>query len=325
MAETMRNDGERPLRVGVSSCLLGEKVRYDGGHKHDRYLTDDLGPYCEFVPVCPEFEAGMGLPREPVRLVGAADAPRMRGVKSEEDWTERMERFAAKRAAQLAKLDLDGCVLKRGSPSCGMERVKLYPEEGGAPTKDGVGLFARALAARLPLLPMEEEGRLTDARLRDNFIVRVFAHHRLATLFAARWSRGAVIAFHAAHKYLLLAHSPEHYKELGQLVAAIKRHDPAEFRARYGELFMTALAVKSTPRRNVNVLHHLVGHLREYVPAPERADILAVVEDYRQGLVPLIVPVTLIRHYVRRHGVQYIADQVYLSPHPKELMLRNRV
>lgn len=316
---------ERPLRVGISSCLLGQKVRYDGGHKQDRYLTDILGPYFEFVPVCPELEAGMGVPREAVRLVGAADAPRMIGVRSGEDWTERMNRHALKRVAQLEKLDLCGYILKKDSPSCGMERVKVYDPDGGMPDKTGTGLFARALLAGLTLLPVEEEGRLNDARLRDNFIVRVFAWHRLQGLFAARWSRDAVVRFHAAHKYLLLAHSPPHHKQLGQLVAAVKQHDPAAFRARYGTLFMQALKVRATTQKNCNVLQHLVGHLREHTAAAERADILAIIEDYRQDLVPLIVPITLIRHYVRKHEITYIADQLYLTPHPKELMLRNHV
>lgn len=315
----------RPLRVGISSCLLGQKVRYDGGHKQDRYLTDVLGPYFEFVPVCPELEAGMGVPREAIRLVGTADAPRLLGVRTGEDWTERMHRYALKRVTQLERMGLCGYILKKDSPSCGMERVKVYDPDGGLPDKSGTGLFARALLDRLTLLPVEEEGRLNDARLRDNFIVRVFALHRLQTLFAARWSRDAVIRFHAAHKYLLLAHSPPHHKQLGQLVAAVKRHDPAAFRARYGELFMACLKVRTTTKKNCNVLEHLVGHLRDHTTPAERADILAVIEDYRQELVPLIVPITLIRHYVQKHDVTYIADQVYLKPHPKELMLRNHV
>ncbi len=325
MTGQARIPAERPLRIGISSCLLGQKVRYDGGHKQDRYLTDILGPYCEFVPVCPELEAGMGVPREAVRLVGAADAPLMIGVRSGEDWTERMNRLAARRVAQLGKMDLCGYVLKKDSPSCGMERVKVYDPDGGLPDRSGIGLFARALLAGLPLLPVEEEGRLNDARLRDNFIVRVFAAHRLQTLFAARWSRDAVVRFHAAHKYLLLAHSPPHHKQLGQLVAAVKQHDPPTFRARYGALFMTALKVRATTKKNCNVLQHLVGHLREHTSAAEREDILTVIEDYRQELFPLIVPITLIRHYVRKHKVTYLADQVYLAPHPKELMLRNHV
>jgi uncharacterized protein YbgA (DUF1722 family)/uncharacterized protein YbbK (DUF523 family) len=316
---------ERPLRVGISSCLLGHKVRYDGGHKQDRYLTDILGPYCEFVPVCPELEAGMGVPREAVRLVGAAEEPRMIGVRSGEDWTERLNRLSIRRVAQLGKLDLCGYVLKKGSPSCGMERVKVYDPDGGLPDRSGTGLFARALLAGLPLLPVEEEGRLNDARLRDNFIVRVFARHRLHTLFAARWSRDAVVRFHAAHKYLLLAHSPPHHKQLGQLVAAVKQHDPPTFRTRYGALFMETLKVRATTQKNCNVLQHLVGHLREHTSAAEREDLLTIIEDYRQELVPLIVPITLIRHYVRKHAITYIADQVYLAPHPKELMLRNHV
>lgn len=317
---------ERPLRVGISTCLLGQKVRFDGGHKHDRYLTDILGAYFEFVPVCPELEVGMGVPRESVRLVGTVDAPRMIGHRSGEDWTERMARYSAKRLAQLGKMGLSGYILKKDSPSCGMERVKVYPsEEGGLPDKHGVGLFARPLLEGLPLLPVEEEGRLHDAHLRDNFIVRVFAFHRLQGLFAGRWTRGQVVAFHAAHKLLLMAHSPPHYAELGRLVAKVKATPPAEFRDLYSRTFMEGLRVKATTKKNVNVLQHIVGYLREHVAPAERQDILGVVEDYRRELVPLVVPLTLLRHYVRKHQIAYIADQVYLSPHPKELMLRNHV
>lgn len=320
------NDEIHPLRVGISTCLLGQKVRFDGGHKHDRYLTDILGAYFEFVPVCPELEVGMGVPREAVRLVGTAGAPRLVGVRSGEDWTDRMERLAARRVAQLERMGLSGYILKKDSPSCGMERVKVYGEgEGAAPERTGVGLFARALMGRLALLPVEEEGRLNDARLRENFIVRVFAYHRVQGLFRGRWTRGEVVAFHAAHKLLLMAHSPRHYTELGRLVARVKDLPAAAFRDRYCALFMEGLRARATTRKHVNVMHHIVGYLRGHVAPAERDDILAVIEDYRRELVPLIVPMTLLRHYVRRHGLAYIADQVYLSPHPKELMLRNHV
>jgi len=324
--EAGRTRGEHPIRVGISTCLLGQKVRFDGGHKHDRYLTDILGAHFEFVPVCPELEVGMGVPREAVRLVGSVAAPRMVGNRTGEDWTERMNRYSARRVAQLERMGLSGYILKKDSPSCGMERVKVYAEgEGGMPDKTGVGLFARALLERLTLLPVEEEGRLHDARLRENFIVRVFARHRLQALFQGRWTRGQAVAFHAAHKLLLMAHSPPHYTELGRLVARVKDLPPAEFRDRYSAALMEGLRVRATTRKNVNVLQHIVGYLRGHVSPVERDDILAVIEDYRRELVPLVVPMTLVRHYVRKHGIAYIADQVYLNPHPKELMLRNHV
>ncbi len=318
-------DTPRPIRVGVSACLLGQELRWDGGHKHDRYLSDILGRHFELVPVCPEVELGMGVPREPVRLAGEAEAPRMVGRKSGEDWTERMSAWSAQRVDALEAEDLSGYVLKRASPSCGMERVKVWSDKPGPPRKAGVGLYARALMARYPLLPVEEEGRLNDPALRENFIVRVFAHHRLRALFRGRLLRGDVVAFHAREKFLLLAHSPKHYRELGPLVAAIKDLAPEDFRQRYTTLFLTALAHKATPRKNVNVLQHLLGFLRDRIGAAERADILRVIESYQAGLVPLIVPVTLLNHHIQVQGLDYLQAQSYLQPAPAELALRNHV
>ncbi len=315
---------EERIRIGVSTCLLGEHVRYDGGHKHDRFLTDVFGPYVEWVSVCPELEAGMGVPREAVRLVGPSSAPNMVGVDSGEDWTERMLAYSDRRVAQLGKMNLSGYVLKSRSPSCGMERVKVYSRKGMA-EKDGTGLFAAVLIKGHPLLPVEEEGRLNDPHLRDNFIVRVFAYHRLSTLMDGKFSLGKLVEFHTAEKYLLLAHSPKHYRELGPLVAGAKKMQVAELKERYTTLYMECLKVMSTVKKNVNVLQHIVGFLPEAVPAGERKEILRVVEDYRLGFVPLVVPVTLLRHYVRAHSIDYIRNQVYLDPHPKELMLRNHV
>jgi uncharacterized protein YbgA (DUF1722 family) len=205
-----------------------------------------------------------------------------------------------------------------------MERVKLYSEKGMAERK-AQGMYAKALMDHYPLLPVEEEGRLHDARLRENFIVRVFAYHRLQNLFNGRYSRGALVKFHTAHKYLLMAHSPKHYRELGRLVARVKQYTPSQMRDKYCRMFMDCLQVKTTARKNVNVLHHILGFLKEQLASEDKQDIIGVIEDYRNELVPLIVPVTLVRHYVMKHNVEYIKDQIYLSPHPKELMLRNHV
>lgn len=315
---------ENPIKVGISTCLLGQKVRYDGGHKHDRYITDILGPYFQFVPICPELEVGMGVPREAVRLEGDPENPHMVGNRSGEDWTERMNRYSERRVARRDVAGLCGYILKKDSPSCGMERVKLYLTADNVQRK-AVGLFARALRTRWPHLPVEEEGRLNDPRLRDNFIVRVFAYYRLQQLYRGRFGRDAMIRFHANHKYLLLAHSPKHYTEMGRLVAAIKQYPPEDFRDAYRALFMDGLAVLSTTKKNVNVLQHILGFLKKLVTAEEKKDLLGTIEDYHRGIVPLIVPITLIRHYVNKFDVAYIRDQVYLNPHPKELMLRNHV
>ncbi|MFO7610734.1 MAG: DUF523 and DUF1722 domain-containing protein [Candidatus Krumholzibacteriia bacterium] len=312
------------ITVGVSHCLMGASVRYDGAHARDRYLTDVLADHFTLVPVCPEAEVGMGIPRETVRLEGDAAAPRMVAPRSGADWTARMNTYAARRVREMAEHDLCGFVFKKNSPSCGVFRVKLYPAKG-LPTKDGRGLFAAEFIRRNPLVPAEEEGRLNDPVLRENFIERVFALHRLKRLFAGRWKRGDVVAFHSREKYLLMAHSPRHYQELGRLVAAVAQHTPAAFRDLYLDGFMAALAVHATPRRHANALQHLAGYLRTVIGEPERKRILALIEDYRVGLVPLVVPMTLLRHYIELNDVPYVAGQTYLNPHPRELMLRNHV
>jgi uncharacterized protein YbgA (DUF1722 family)/uncharacterized protein YbbK (DUF523 family) len=312
------------VRIGVSSCLLGQKVRFDGGHKRDAFLVDTFGQFVEWVPVCPEAEVGMGVPREPIRLQRVGPSVRLLGVKSAADHTDSMTRWAARRVEALAREDLDGYILKKDSPSCGMERVKVY-DVGGAPARTGRGLFAEALIARLPLLPVEEEGRLSDPRLRDNFVERVFAYRRLRDLFASRWTTGALVQFHTAHKLTLLAHSPDTYRALGRLVAKAASVPRAEVKLEYESGFMNGLATMATPRKHVNVLQHMLGYFKRSLDDASRAELAGAVADYQTGLVPLVVPLTLVRHHVRRCGVSYLEGQTYLEPHPKELMLRNHV
>jgi uncharacterized protein YbgA (DUF1722 family)/uncharacterized protein YbbK (DUF523 family) len=318
-------DEDLPIRVGISSCLLGEEVRFDGGHKRDAFLVGTLGRYVEWVPVCPEVEVGMGTPREPIRLVRDGHAVRLLGVRSGDDWTARMERYARARVAALAPLGLAGYILKKDSPSCGLTRVKVYPSAGGVSERNGTGFFAAALRERLPSLPVEEEGRLLDPRLRENFVERVFAYHRLQRLFARRWTVGDLVRFHTAHKLVLLAHEPAAYASLGRLVASAKSRPRAELRSRYEEGFMAALAKLATPGRHANVLQHMAGYFKRDLDEGSRAELQQLIEDHRRGLVPLVVPVTLVRHHVRRLGIAYLDEQVYLSPHPKELALRNHV
>jgi len=313
-----------PIRVGISSCLLGEEVRYDGGHQKDAYITGVLARYFTWVPVCPETEVGMGVPREPIRLVGDAAAPRLMGVTSGTDHTARMREFAGRRVDELRRRELSGYILKRGSPSCGLERVKVYAGDG-PPSRTGTGLFARALTDALPLLPVEEEGRLDDAHLRDNFITRVFAYRRLAALRESEPPPAAVVEFHTAHKYLLLAHNPAAYARLGRLVAEVARPPRAGWLDGYGERFMRALETRATIPKHVNVLQHIMGFFKKQLSAAEKRELAGVIGDYAAGLVPLVVPITLINHYVARFEVAYVRDQIYLRPHPKELMLRNHV
>ncbi len=315
---------EGPIRLGVSSCLLGEQVRWDGGHKRDAFLVHHLSPFVEWVPVCPEVESGMGTPRPTVRLVREGESLRLRESDSQRDHTQVMQRYARHRVKALLQLDLCGYVLKRDSPSCGMERVKVYPEKG-MPRREGRGLFAERLMEALPRLPVEEEGRLNDPVLRENFVERIFAYRRLRDLFAGRWRRGHVVAFHTAHKLQLMAHSPQAYRELGRQVAEIKSLPRAEFRERYEAGFMAALAKRASRGRNANVLQHMAGYLREGLDADSREELGRLIEDYRLGLAPLVVPLTLLRHHARAQRVDYLLSQVYLDPHPKELMLRNHV
>ncbi len=318
-----RPPGPGEIRVGVSSCLLGQAVRYDGGHKKDAFVTGPLARFVTFVPVCPEVEVGMGTPRESVRLVQLRGEVRMVGHRSGTDHTDAMRRWSEARVRELEAEDLCGYVLKKDSPSCGMERVKVYA--GGAAARTGRGRFAEALMQRLPLLPVEEEGRLNDARLRENFIERVFAYRRLKDLFAARWTTGDLVRFHTAEKLLLLAHDPSAYRALGRLVASAKGRPRAEVAGAYGEGFMRGLARLATTGKHANVLQHMAGYLKDLLPAEEKQELQEAIADHRRGLLPLVVPITLVGHHVRRHRVEYLLGQTYLQPHPKELMLRNHV
>jgi uncharacterized protein YbgA (DUF1722 family)/uncharacterized protein YbbK (DUF523 family) len=323
--DTPPADNDRPaIRVGISSCLLGEEVRYDGGHKHDSLITGLLGRWFEFVPVCPEVEIGLGIPRPNLRLVGSVDAPRMITQKTGEDHTDTMQRYATRRASQLARLDLHGYILKRASPSCGMERVKVYEGKGPALNK-GVGLFAAALMERLPSLPVEEEGRLRDAPLRENFIERVFARYRWFELLRQRPTAGKLVHFHTRHKLALLAHNEVRYRKMGRLVARAGTMPLRELLPLYESELFGALKVKATRRTHANVLYHLMGFLKKHLSAENKRELIDCTESYRQGLVPLIVPITLMKHHFRDHPATWVASQTYLNPYPAELMLRNAV
>jgi uncharacterized protein YbgA (DUF1722 family) len=265
----------------------------------------------------------MGIPRPTIRLERRGDDVRLVDPKHGVDHTDAMRRWSERRVAQLEKLDLCGYVLKKDSPSCGMERVRVYAK--GAPTKSGVGVFAQALLARFPLLPVEEEGRLRDDRLRENFVERVFAYRRLKDLFRGRFTVGDLVRFHTAEKLLLLAHHPEGYRQLGRIVAAAKGVPRDELAARYGALFMESMARPATTGKQVNVLQHMAGYFSESITDGERAELQEAIRDYGKRLVPLVVPLTLVRHHVRKLGVAWLQGQTHLEPHPRELMLRNHV
>ena len=312
-------------RVGISQCLLGDEVRYDGGHKRDVFLTDVLAPFVEWVPVCPEVEAGLGTPREAMHLAGDPVSPRLLTIRTKVDHTAMLKGFSQRRVQELRECDLDGYIFKKNSPSCGVHRVKVYSEKGH-PGKQGTGIFSAVLQEAFPLLPVEEEGRLNDAPIRENFIERIFCYRRWKTqVQQKRISRGILVQFHTRHKYLLLTHSRSHYHDLGQLVAKAGHYTPSDLANRYGAIFMDALKTKATVRKHVNVLQHLAGHFKKQLSKIERAELQETIQDYHRYLTPLTVPLTLIKHYVRILGVPYLIDQVYLNPHPKELMLRNHV
>lgn len=312
-----------PIRIGISSCLLGQKVRYDGGDKHDSFINGTLARFFKFMPICPEVAIGLGVPREPIRLLGDPAHPRAVGVRNEElDITEPLTDFSRKMAHELAGA-ISGYILKSKSPSCGMERVKLYCN--GVPSKQGVGLYARELMREQPLLPVEEEGRLGDPVLRENFIERVFAYRRWQELAASGLSAEKLVAFHTAHKLALMAHSPEHYRLLGRLVAEAGSRPLDVLAEEYIRGFMETLKQRATRKRHANVLMHLMGYLKKQLDSADKAELLGLIEAYRLGQVPLIVPITLLKHHFRRFPDPYIATQVYLNPHPPELMLRNWV
>jgi uncharacterized protein YbgA (DUF1722 family)/uncharacterized protein YbbK (DUF523 family) len=322
--ETLSTTTYPPIRIGISSCLLGEKVRFDGGHKRDAYIVSTLGQFFQWVPVCPEMELGLGTPRESLRLVGTPEAPRLVATRSQQDYTEAMQRYAAERLTALSQHGLHGYILKKDSPSCGMERVRVYSQDGTA-QRQGRGLFATALMQRLPLLPVEEEGRLQDMRLRENFIARVFAYHRWSQFVAMQPAPQGLVRFHTQHKLTLLAHSRPHYQALGRLVARAGELPMPELLHAYGSMFMDGLKVKATTRKHANVLYHLLGYLKKALDADDKAEVVSTIEAYRQGFVPLVVPLTLLKHYFRLHPLSWVLEQTYFQPYPAELMLQNHV
>jgi uncharacterized protein YbgA (DUF1722 family)/uncharacterized protein YbbK (DUF523 family) len=313
---------ESRIRIGISACLLGHPVRYDGGHKHDRFITDTLGQYLEFVPVCPEVEAGFPIPREAFRLVGDPENPRFMTTRSPVDYTERMAAWAEKRVRELEKENLCGFIFKSGSPSSGLERVKVYNAKGMA-EKKGVGMFARAFTRHFPLLPVEEEGRLHDVKLREAFIEQIFTLKRWREALTQSANMKQLVDYHTRHKLLILSHSPGHAKRMGKLVAEGRHLPIREVYADYERLLIEALRLKTTLKKNMNVLQHIMGYFKQQLTADEKQELLEVFKQYRQEFVPLIVPITILNHYVRKYDQPYLKQQVYLNPHPLALKLRN--
>jgi len=315
---------EERVRLGISSCLLGNPVRWNAGHKLDRFLSNTLGQFVDYVPVCPEVEAGFGVPRESMRLVGDPEKPRLITFKTKTDQTDQMLRWARKRVKELEKEDLHGFIFKSDSPSSGMIRVKVYSEKG-MPVKKGVGMFAREFMAHFPLIPAEDDGRLHDPNIRENFIERIFALRRWRQSVDNGKNMGNLVDFHTRNKLLILSHSPKHYKVMGKLVAQGKQMPLKELYAQYEKTLMEALALKTTPKKNLNVLQHLMGYFKKQLSKDEKQELLDIFNRYRQEFVPLVVPLTLINHFVRKYDQPYLKLQTYLNPHPVELKLRTHV
>lgn len=314
---------QEKIKIGVSSCLLGFEVRHDGSHKRDRYITDTLGEYFHYIPFCPETAIGLGTPRPAIRLLRKdSDIHLVESREQNVDHTAKMKTVSSTYCRQVG--DLSGYILKNKSPSCGMERVNVYDEKG-MPQKEGVGLFAAELLANQPNLPVEEEGRLRDARVRENFIERVFCYHRWQKMLAEGLSKHALMEFHRQHKYILLAHNEKLYRKIGKLVADVTKKNLKDTADDYLHMFMQAMKKKTTPKTHVNVLQHSMGYLKKHLDSEDKTELLEIFSRYAKGELPLIVPLTLLNHHFRKYPQQYIQQQFYMNPYPEELMLRNHV
>lgn len=311
-------------KLGISACLMGDEVRFNGGHKESHLCTRELTEYFEFVTACPEVAIGMGIPREPIRLVGDPQNPQAIGtVNSELNVTQPLAEYGAQMAEELG--DICGYIFMQKSPSCGLERVKVYRENGAPVDGGGRGIYAQAFCERHPNLPVEEDGRLNDAVLRENFITRVFAYAAWQALVKEGITRRSLTEFHSRYKYQLMANDPVQYKVLGNLLGSMGRSDPNEIAPRYFSDLMAALKKPANRRTHTNVLQHISGYLKQTLTAADKQEIQQLIAQYHQGIVPLIVPLTLLKHHFRQHPDPYVALQVYMQPHPENLSLRNAI
>jgi uncharacterized protein YbgA (DUF1722 family)/uncharacterized protein YbbK (DUF523 family) len=311
-----------PLKIGISSCLLGNKVRYDGGHSHDRFLTQTLGLFVEYVPVCPEVECGMPIPREAIRLEGDPQNPRLVTQKTKIDKTRQMQDWIKDRLKTLERENLCGFIFKSKSPSSGLYRIRVYGDDGQV-RKTGTGLFAKAFVQHFPRIPVEEAGRLNDPGLRENFIEAVFALKNWRDLIDRNKTPGGLVDFHTRNKLLVLSHSQALYRQMGPIVARGKSLEIDELFDTYEKILLKALGLQTTVKKNINVLQHAMGYFKKNLTPAEKQELLSIFDQYRSGYVPLIVPITLIKHYVVKYDSPWLKQQTYLNPHPFELKLRN--
>ncbi len=314
------------IKIGISACLLGQNVRYNGVHKLDRFLAETLGQFVTFIPVCPETECGMGTPREPVCLAGEVHKPRLVTVTTNRDLTEQMLSWGRLKLSKLKTEELFGFIFKSKSPSCALHGVKVYDPTTMKSSNSGTGLFARIIMEHFPELPVEDEEHMHDPVLRENYIERIFVFKRWVTLSAQQKTAGKLVDFHTKHKMLFLAHSPKHYRLMGKLVSQNScEMDIAEKYSNYRKLMIETLAIKCTVKKHVNVLQHIMGYFKKNISTDQKKELLETIDRYHEDHIPLIVPVTLINHYVRKYSKEYLARQLYLNPHPAELKLRNHV
>lgn len=312
------------IKIGISSCLLGNEVRFDGQHKHDHFITDTLGNWCEFVPVCPEVECGLPIPREAMRLVGTKDEYRLLTNKTLRDITPQMLSWAETKLKQLEKEDLVAYIFKTKSPSSGLRAVKIYKENGDVAYRDGRGIFAGLFVNHFPDIPVEDEGRLHDPGIRENFIEKIFILQRWKE--SVRGGKPAsLVDFHARHKYVFMAHSQNKLKELGKIAADAGKEDFESLKEKYYALMLEIIDIKKTVSSNINVLQHIMGYFKNNISSEEKAEMLELIERYRSGFVPLIVPLTLLNHFTRKYKEPYLEKQWYLNPHPFEIGLLNHV
>ena len=311
-------------KIAISACLMGLDVRFNGGHKESRLCSRTLTDYFDFIPVCPEVAIGLGVPRQPIRLVSGADQPEAVGTLDHNlNVTQPLANYGRDMAAQLG--DICGYIFMQNSPSCGLEPVKVYHANGARMDGGARGIYARAFCLRHPDLPVEEDGRLNDPVLRENFLTRVFAYSAWQQLRQEGMTRRSLTDFHSRYKYLLMAHNPVQYKTLGQLLGNMGKTDPQELGPRYFSELMAALKKCATRRTHTNVLQHLSGYLKQAISGEDKQEVQHVISQYRLGIVPLVVPLTLLKHHFRQHPDPYIAQQVYLQPHPENLSLRNAI
>ncbi|URN87552.1 MAG: DUF523 and DUF1722 domain-containing protein [Pseudomonas protegens] len=311
-------------KIAISACLMGVEVRYNGGHKESRLCSRVLSDYFDFVPLCPEVAIGMGTPREPIRLVGDPEQPRAVGtVDASLDVTLPLAEYGERMAAQVD--DICGYIFMQNSPSCGLERVKVYQGNGIPHRNGGRGVYAQAFCAQHPNLPVEEAGRLNDPVLRENFLTRVYVYRDWQALLKQGLTRRALTDFHSRCKYLLMAHHPEQYKALGNLLGSMGKGDATLIGPRYFSQLMEALSRCATRGTHSNVLQHISGYFKRAISSEDKEEMQRLISQYRQGIVPLVVPLTLLKHHLRQNPDPYIAQQLYLQPHPEDLSLRNAI